>query len=47
MTVPLFKICGHKGELISLSCVESMTLLQAEDLWGEEQSGAEIKWYLQ
>ena len=46
MTAPLFKICGHKGELISLSCVESMTFLQAEELWGEKQSGAEIKRYL-
>lgn len=47
MTALLFKICGHKGELISLSCVELMNFLQAEELQEEKQSGAEIKRYLQ
>lgn len=46
MTALLFKIHGHKGELICLSCVELMTFLQAEELWEEKQSGAEIKQYL-
>lgn len=47
MTALLFKICGHKGELISLLCVELMNFLQAEELREEKQSGAEIKRYLQ
>lgn len=46
MTALLFKIHDHKGELICLSCVELMTFLQAEELWEEKQSGAEIKRYL-
>lgn len=46
-TALLFKICGHKRELICLSCVELMTFLQAEELWEEKQSGSEMKRYLQ